>query len=65
MPANGTSRHHHRTGSGRANGIPEKRRDSVIGRHMNERPTFGEWLRTIWLDILTMAALGAVGLGVC
>jgi len=39
-------------------------------RHHNEpysmatRPTFGQWLRHTWLDILTMAAMGAVGLGV-
>ncbi|EWC43428.1 hypothetical protein DRE_07614 [Drechslerella stenobrocha 248] len=31
---------------------------------VNRRPTFGSWIRTIWLDILTMAALGAIGLGV-
>lgn len=58
--------HHRRSGSGRhTNSHSEKRRHSVIGRHMNERPTFGEWIRTIWLDILTMAAMGTVGLGVC
>ncbi|KAG7289255.1 hypothetical protein NEMBOFW57_005620 [Staphylotrichum longicolle] len=31
---------------------------------MATRPTFGQWLRHTWLDILTMAAMGAVGLGV-
>ncbi|KAM7183382.1 Phosphatidic acid phosphatase type 2/haloperoxidase [Rhypophila sp. PSN 637] len=31
---------------------------------MSTRPTFGQWLRVTWLDILTMAVLGAVGLGV-
>ncbi|KAK6540166.1 hypothetical protein TWF694_008987 [Orbilia ellipsospora] len=31
---------------------------------VNRRPTFGGWVRTIWVDILTMAAMGAVGLGV-
>jgi len=28
------------------------------------RPTFGQWLRGYWIDILTMAAMGAIGLGV-
>lgn len=32
---------------------------------MATRPTFGQWLKHTWLDILTMAAMGAVGLGVC
>ncbi|KAJ6263665.1 hypothetical protein Dda_2234 [Drechslerella dactyloides] len=31
---------------------------------INRRPTFGGWLKTVWLDLLTMAALGAIGLGV-
>ncbi|KAK4208125.1 phosphatidic acid phosphatase type 2/haloperoxidase [Rhypophila decipiens] len=31
---------------------------------MSIRPTFGQWLKVTWLDILTMAVLGAVGLGV-
>ncbi|KAJ9139439.1 Phosphatidic acid phosphatase beta [Pleurostoma richardsiae] len=31
---------------------------------MATRPSFGQWLRVTWLDILTMACMGAVGLGV-
>ncbi|KAK5994087.1 Lipid phosphate phosphatase 1 [Cladobotryum mycophilum] len=31
---------------------------------MATRPTFGLWFRHTWLDILTMIAMGAVGLGV-
>lgn len=31
---------------------------------VNRRPTIGGWFKTIWLDILTMALMGAVGLGV-
>jgi len=31
---------------------------------MATRPTFGQWLKAMWLDILTMAAMGAIGLGV-
>lgn len=31
---------------------------------MHTRPTFGQWLKFTWLDILTMVAMGAIGLGV-
>ncbi|KAK3954771.1 phosphatidic acid phosphatase [Pseudoneurospora amorphoporcata] len=31
---------------------------------MTTRPTFGQWLKYTWLDVLTMAILGAIGLGV-
>jgi len=31
---------------------------------MSRRPTFGQWLKGTWLDLLTMVVLGAVGLGV-
>ncbi|KAM4065755.1 PAP2 superfamily protein [Hirsutella rhossiliensis] len=31
---------------------------------MTTRPSFGQWLKHTWLDLLTMAAMGAVGLGV-
>jgi len=31
---------------------------------MATRPTFGQWLRYTWLDIVTMAAMGALGLGI-
>ncbi|KAE9986023.1 hypothetical protein EG328_006574 [Venturia inaequalis] len=30
----------------------------------NSRPTFGQWLKQTWVDIFTMAILGAIGLGV-
>jgi diacylglycerol diphosphate phosphatase/phosphatidate phosphatase len=30
----------------------------------NSRPTFGQWIKSTWLDILTMAIMGAIGLGV-
>ncbi|GAA6029446.1 hypothetical protein JCM8097_003683 [Rhodosporidiobolus ruineniae] len=29
-----------------------------------QRPKFGQWLKMYWVDLLTMAALGAVGLGI-
>jgi len=31
---------------------------------MATRPSFGQWLKVTWLDILTMIAMGAIGLGV-
>lgn len=31
---------------------------------MSTRPSFGQWLKYTWLDILSMAVLGAIGLGV-
>lgn len=30
----------------------------------SSRPSVGQWFKATWLDILTMASLGAVGLGV-
>jgi hypothetical protein len=27
-------------------------------------PSFGQWLKAVWLDIFTMVILGAIGLGV-
>jgi membrane-associated phospholipid phosphatase len=31
---------------------------------MTTRPRFGQWLKYTWLDIVTMAAMGALGLGI-
>lgn len=31
---------------------------------MSKRPSFGQWLKYTWLDIVTMAVMGAIGLGV-
>lgn len=31
---------------------------------MSTRPSFGQWLKYTWLDIVTMACMGAIGLGV-
>lgn len=32
---------------------------------MATKPSFGQWLRYTWLDILTMVIMGVIGLGVC
>ncbi|CAJ2506516.1 Uu.00g006460.m01.CDS01 [Anthostomella pinea] len=31
---------------------------------MSTRPSFGQWLKVTWVDILTMVAMGALGLGI-
>lgn len=31
---------------------------------MSTRPSFGQWLKHTWLDIVTMVVMGAIGLGV-
>jgi len=31
---------------------------------MSTRPRFGQWLKATWLDLVTMAAMGALGLGI-
>jgi diacylglycerol diphosphate phosphatase/phosphatidate phosphatase len=44
----------------------EKRQSRApVAMNMSSRPSFGQWLKVTWLDILTMAAMGAIGLGVC
>lgn len=40
----------------------EKRAPVVM--NMSSRPSFGQWLKVTWLDLVTMAAMGAIGLGV-
>lgn len=39
----------------------EKREPIVM--NMNTRPSFGQWLKVTWLDIVTMIILGIIGLG--
>jgi len=40
----------------------EKRGPIIM--NMSTRPSFGQWLKVTWLDILTMAIMGVIGLGV-
>lgn len=65
-----TNGHHHAV-----NGEKPARRGGFMGmlngRHhgrypdtLNSRPTFGQWLKGTWIDIITMIILGAIGLGV-
>lgn len=55
-----TGNHHTEKSSRREHGS----RNSHTPIDMSRRPTFGQWLKVTWLDILTMAAMGAIGLGV-
>lgn len=32
--------------------------------HLSNRPTFGQWLKQLWPDLLTMLIMGALGLGI-
>jgi diacylglycerol diphosphate phosphatase / phosphatidate phosphatase len=32
--------------------------------YYNRRPAFGQWIKMTWLDIVTMAIMGIIGLGV-
>jgi len=63
-------RRHHGHSGGATNGHtqPDKHSHNPLARYdqrwYNTRPTFGEWLRGTWFDIVWMAAMGAVGLGV-
>lgn len=51
-------------------GIFSKRNHASAATHhngtpaWNTRPTFGQWIKATALDIVTMAAMGAIGLGV-
>jgi diacylglycerol diphosphate phosphatase/phosphatidate phosphatase len=46
-------------------GHTRKERRGPVVLPMDRRPTFGQWLKATWLDILTMAIMGIIGLGVC
>jgi diacylglycerol diphosphate phosphatase/phosphatidate phosphatase len=52
-----------------ATGTHEKKqgifaRKNGTGRTWNSRPTFGQWIKATALDLVSMAVLGAIGLGV-
>ena len=53
---------HHR--EKRSSGVFANKNEHGGARVWNSRPTFGAWIKATALDIVTMAALGAIGLGV-
>lgn len=64
--------HHHEKGprsgvthGGRSRrGMFSSRHPGAYPEHLNTRPTFGQWMKGFWVDLLTMIAMGAIGLGV-
>jgi hypothetical protein len=40
-----------------------KSRETYGDGTLNKRPKFGQWLKVMWPDILTVAVMGALGLG--
>ncbi|KAJ9664134.1 hypothetical protein H2198_000352 [Neophaeococcomyces mojaviensis] len=64
-----TGSHHTRTSRfGRHHGTTDEKTSRPLfdqnSGNFNRRPSFGQWLKFTWLDLLTMAAMGAVGLGI-
>lgn len=63
--ATATGTHEKRGGLfGRRNREPATHTTHHGPKAHNSRPTFGQWIKATWLDILTMAIMGAIGLGV-
>ncbi|KAF2027400.1 PAP2-domain-containing protein [Setomelanomma holmii] len=58
-----TGTHHHEKKGGMF-GRKEPRMTSHGSASHNSRPTFGQWIKATALDIVTMAVMGAIGLGV-
>ncbi|KAF2828768.1 PAP2-domain-containing protein [Ophiobolus disseminans] len=57
-----TGTHHEKRGG--IFGPKEPRVNSHGAPSYNSRPTFGQWIKATALDIVTMAVMGAIGLGV-
>ncbi|KAK0385431.1 hypothetical protein NLU13_7907 [Sarocladium strictum] len=49
---------------GRSRGPFGRRGEAASSYTMSQRPTFGQWIKHTALDLITMAVLGAIGLGV-
>jgi diacylglycerol diphosphate phosphatase/phosphatidate phosphatase len=45
-------------------GMLRGRHNGTYPETRNSRPTFGQWFKQTWIDIVTMIVLGAIGLGV-
>lgn len=56
---------HHREKRGGIFGKKDRGMTAHAGsQSWNTRPTFGQWIKATALDIVTMAVMGAIGLGV-
>ncbi|KAL5924084.1 hypothetical protein ACKVV7_002180 [Pyricularia oryzae] len=47
-----------------ADGHRHHKRSPAESYSMSKRPSFGQWVKHTWLDIVTMAIMGALGLGI-
>lgn len=65
-PATGTTTTREKTprAGGGFMGMLRGRHNGMYPENRNSRPTFGQWLKQTWIDIITMIILGAIGLGV-
>ena len=64
-PNNHSAQHHHSVNE--KHGVKHTVKPVNTGKgglDYNKTPTFGQWLKTSWVDILTLAAIGALALGV-
>lgn len=55
---------HHEKGPRMGGGMFKGRNHGTYPEALNSRPTFGQWVKGTWLDIVTMVILGAIGLGI-
>jgi diacylglycerol diphosphate phosphatase/phosphatidate phosphatase len=57
-------RRHQREGVAAESSAHQHERKETLIMNMSTRPTFSQWLKVTWLDIVTMAVMGIIGLGV-
>ncbi|KAI9760453.1 MAG: hypothetical protein M4579_001647 [Chaenotheca gracillima] len=67
VPTHGHHGHHaketHTTGAVNGHGHHHRHNHGENG-YLNTRPSFGQWIKVTWPDILTMVCMGVLGLGV-
>lgn len=66
---NGTQRGRHTARGDKHMSHREKKREKralfdIDSGYYNRRPSFGQWLKFTWIDLLTFVVMGAIGLGV-
>jgi diacylglycerol diphosphate phosphatase/phosphatidate phosphatase len=66
---NGTQRGRHTNRNDKYMSHREKKREKralfdIDSGYYNRRPSFGQWLKFSWIDLLTFVIMGAIGLGV-
>ncbi|KAF2428281.1 PAP2-domain-containing protein [Tothia fuscella] len=56
--------HHEKKAHTKAAGTGRGGKHGTYPEALNSKPTFGQWIKGTWLDILTMVIFGAIGLGI-